>query len=130
MPLVQFNIVKGKSKEDIQQLLDLSHEVFVKSLNLPPGDRFQTVSEYEEHTLVMKDVDLGFTRDSERILVSVVSRPRPKEQKVALYKELVEAYETHLGIKPENVMINFVINDDEDWSFGFGRAQFLTGELS
>jgi hypothetical protein len=26
-------------------------------------------------------------------------------------------------------MVSFVENTDEDWSFGHGRAQFLTGEL-
>jgi hypothetical protein len=25
--------------------------------------------------------------------------------------------------------VNFVTNADEDWSFGAGRAQFLTGDL-
>jgi hypothetical protein len=28
-----------------------------------------------------------------------------------------------------DVMISFVQNADEDWSFGKGRAQFLSGEL-
>jgi hypothetical protein len=27
-------------------------------------------------------------------------------------------------------MMNFVTATDEDWSFGLGRAQFLTKELS
>jgi len=26
-------------------------------------------------------------------------------------------------------MVTLVENSDEDWSFGHGRAQFLTGEL-
>jgi hypothetical protein len=25
--------------------------------------------------------------------------------------------------------VSITDNDDEDWSFGYGRAQFLTGEL-
>jgi len=27
------------------------------------------------------------------------------------------------------VVVSFVENGDEDWSFGLGRAQFLTGDL-
>jgi hypothetical protein len=27
------------------------------------------------------------------------------------------------------VVVSFVTNADEDWSFGAGRAQFLTGDL-
>ncbi|MGL5687640.1 MAG: tautomerase family protein, partial [Weissella cibaria] len=30
---------------------------------------------------------------------------------------------------PQDVMINLVSNTDEDWSFGLGKAQFLTGDL-
>jgi hypothetical protein len=26
-------------------------------------------------------------------------------------------------------VVSFVENGDEDWSFGLGRAQFLTGDL-
>jgi hypothetical protein len=37
---------------------------------------------------------------------------------------------TRCGISPDDVMVNFATNADEDWSFGAGRAQFLTGELS
>jgi 4-oxalocrotonate tautomerase len=27
-------------------------------------------------------------------------------------------------------MVSVTENTDEDWSFGYGRAQFLTGELA
>ena len=33
------------------------------------------------------------------------------------------------GIPPSDVMVTVVENTDEGWSFGRGRAQFLTGEL-
>jgi hypothetical protein len=33
------------------------------------------------------------------------------------------------GIPPSDVVVSIVTNSDEDWSFGNGRAQFLTGEL-
>jgi hypothetical protein len=46
------------------------------------------------------------------------------------YRLLVERLATHCGIAPDDVIVNFVTNADEDWSFGAGRAQFLTGELS
>ena len=37
--------------------------------------------------------------------------------------------ERSCGIKPTDVMVSIVENTHADWSFGFGRAQFLTGEL-
>ena len=49
--------------------------------------------------------------------------------KQAFYRSLVEKLGVACGIAPSDVIITFVTNTDEDWSFGFGRAQFLTGEL-
>jgi hypothetical protein len=47
----------------------------------------------------------------------------------AFYKMLVEKLEAVCGNAPGDVVVTFVTNMDEDWSFGLGRAQFLTGEL-
>jgi hypothetical protein len=41
----------------------------------------------------------------------------------------VQKLEAECGISPSDVVVTFVTNNDEDWSFGFGRTQFLTGEL-
>ena len=45
------------------------------------------------------------------------------------HRLLVEELERSCGVAPSDVMISMVENSDEDWSFGLGRAQFLTGEL-
>jgi hypothetical protein len=37
--------------------------------------------------------------------------------------------EKSCAIPPFDVVISVFSNADEDWSFGLGRAQFLTGEL-
>jgi malonate semialdehyde decarboxylase len=33
------------------------------------------------------------------------------------------------GIEQNDIVVSLVANSDADWSFGNGRAQFLTGEL-
>jgi hypothetical protein len=45
------------------------------------------------------------------------------------YRLLVEALQAKCAIAPSDVVVSMVANTDEDWSFGHGRAQFLTGEL-
>ena len=42
---------------------------------------------------------------------------------------LVEKLEAACGISPDDVMVSITVTRDEDWSFGKGRARFLTGEL-
>src|SRR6267378_1389726 len=64
------------------------------------------------------------------VLLQVTSRPRSREMKENFYRLLVERLATRCGISPDDVIVNCVTNADEDWSFGAGRAQFLTGELS
>lgn len=34
------------------------------------------------------------------------------------------------GLDPADLIVSITENNDEDWSFGYGWAQFLTGELS
>ena len=75
------------------------------------------------------DTGLGIPRTKLFVLLEVVSRPRSRTAKVAFYEDLCTALRLRCGIAPSDVMITFVENGDEDWSFGNGRAPFLTGEL-
>ena len=45
------------------------------------------------------------------------------------YEALCGSLESECDMSPDDVMVSFTQNGDEDWSFGGGRAQFLTGEL-
>ncbi len=129
MPLVFFDVIKGKTETELKQILDVAHEVFVETLDIPDGDRYQILRQHEPFEMVIKDTGLGFERSHNVIVLTVVSRPRDESMKTALYKRLVEELETKCHIQSNDVMISFSINEDADWSFGFGRAQFLTGEL-
>ncbi|EOL41687.1 hypothetical protein RV11_GL002791 [Enterococcus phoeniculicola] len=130
MPLIKFDMIKGRTPEEITKILDVSHKVFVEALNIPEGDRYQIVTQHEPYEMILKDTGLGFERTTNAILLTVISRPRTVLQKTQLYASLQKAFQQELGMIPEDLMINFVINDDEDWSFAYGRAQFLTNELS
>jgi hypothetical protein len=35
-----------------------------------------------------------------------------------------------VGVAGEDVFLGYVENSASDWSFGFGRAQYVTGELA
>ncbi len=79
--------------------------------------------------MIMEDTGLDIPRTSSFVFVQVTTRPRSREMKEAFFKLAVEEMEKSCGIAPTDVMINMVTCTDEDWSFGLGRAQFLTGEL-
>ena len=60
----------------------------------------------------------------------MVSRRRPREFKERFYKLLAGNLAERCGLDPADLVVSITENDDEDWSFGHGRAQFLTGELT
>lgn len=129
MPLLRFDIIEGRTEEEVIRLLDVAHAAVVQALGIPERDRYQVVNQHKKYEIVALDTGLGFERTDNFVLVSVTSNKRTLGLKQALYKNLTDEFEKELGISPEDVMINFVENTDEDWSFGKGVAQFITKDL-
>lgn len=129
MPMIHFDLLKGRTPDELRQLLAVAHEVVVEVLAVPEGDRYQLIHQHEPYEMVIKDTGLGFSRSENVVVISIFSKERSETQKTVLYRRLVEELHTRCGIEPKDVMIAFFINGEADWSFGFGRAQFLTGEL-
>src|SRR6266850_7598083 len=130
MPLLRFDLIEGRSESELKKILDVTHEVLLETLQVPKHDRYQVVHEHKRSRIVIEDTGLGFVRSDQVLLLQVTSRPRSREMKENFYRLVVERLATRCGISPDDVIVNFVTNADEEGSFGAGRAQFLTGELS
>ena len=129
MPLLRFDVYEGRSDEELNAVLDAVHRVMVDTFKVPERDRYQVVHEHRPATFIMEDTGLDIARTNRFIFIQVTTRARTRDMKEAFYKGVVEALEQKCSIAPSDVMMNFVTCGDEDWSFGLGRAQFLTGEL-
>jgi len=129
MPLLCFDLIQVRSEKQIDMILDVTHEVLVKSFNVPQRDRYQIVREHAPSRMIIDDTGLGIARTPNMLVLQVTTRPRSRAMKQAFYSSLVERLAERCGISPSDVVVTFVTNTDEDWSFGLGRAQFLTGEL-
>lgn len=129
MPLLHFHLVEGRSDSEIKTLLDAAHEAMLEAFKVPRGDRYQIVSEHKPSRMIVEDTGLDIPRTGNVVLLQVFSRPRGEEANALFYRLLVERLEADCGIAPSDVMISVVENEDAHWSFGYGRAQFLTGEL-
>ena len=99
------------------------------AFNVPPRDRYQIVQEHPRSHMIIEDTGLGMERSEKLVVVQVITRGRKKKQKESFYRLLCEALQRACGIPPTDVIVTMVENRDEDWSFGLGHAQFLTGEL-
>lgn len=61
--------------------------------------------------------------------MQIFQQGRDKAKKQGFYKALAEALEAQCGLDPKQLIITCSANEQEDWSFGEGRAQFLDGGL-
>lgn len=129
MPLMKIDMLKGRQPAEIQQILDIAYQVMLRDFEAPVGDRYQIVTQHDPQEMAILDTGLGFKRTDQVLVFSLTTRPRTRKQKQAFYHDLVAELHQKLAIRPEDVMINLTVNSDEDWSFGNGQAQFLTGEL-
>ncbi len=129
MPMVRIDLMHGRNPASIKKLCDAVHAAVLEAFDVPAGDRYQIVHEHSAHTLIIEDTGLGIDRSEKVVVISVVSRPRGEDAKVAFYRIVCERLQQDCGIAPSDVVINISTNSDADWSFGYGRAQFLTGEL-
>jgi len=129
MPLLNIHLVKGRRQNEVAELQQVIHEAMVEAFQVPVRDRYQIVTEHAPSHLVMEDTGLGFERTEQRVLIHITTRPRSQDMKQAFYRLVTRGLAERCGVAPQDVMFSVIENSDADWSFGFGEAQFLTGDL-
>lgn len=129
MPLLHFHVVEGRSDTEVKAMLDAAHEAMLEIFDVPRGDRYQIVSEHKKTHLIVEDTGLNIPRTDKVLVLQMFSRPRGEEKNAAFYRRLTERLQEECNMMPSDVMVSVVENEDSHWSFGHGRAQFLTGEL-
>ncbi|KAI1629997.1 Tautomerase/MIF superfamily [Exophiala viscosa] len=130
MPLVKIDMIKGvRSPEEIKKVADVVQDVMLSTFNAPPRDRYQIVTQHEPYELICEDTNLGLARTENLVIIQIFQQGRNTATKQATYKELARKLEAECGVKGNDLIISCAQNTKEDWSFGNGVAQFLTGEL-
>jgi phenylpyruvate tautomerase PptA (4-oxalocrotonate tautomerase family) len=129
MPLLQFHVFEGRNDKELAALLDAAHRAVLDTFHVPERDRYQIVHQHKRSHVRFEDTGLGIERTDKFVLVHISTQRHPAEQKAAFYANLCTELERSCGIKSSDVMVSIVENTVADWSFGLGRAQFLTGEL-
>lgn len=129
MPLLRFDLIEGRSDGELKALLDAAHRAMLAAFKVPVRDRYQLVHEHPPSRMIIEDTGLDIPRTEKVVFLQVTSRPRSRAEKEAFYRLLCEELQSSCGIAPSDIVVSIIENTDEDWSFGQGRAQFLTGEL-
>ena len=129
MPLLRIDLIEGRTDAELKALLDALHAAMLAAFKVPERDRYQIVHEHPPTRMIVEDTGLGIPRTDKVVVLQVITRWRGREAKENFYRLVCEHLERDCGISPSDVVICLVENSDEDWSFGLGGAQFLTGDL-
>jgi phenylpyruvate tautomerase PptA (4-oxalocrotonate tautomerase family) len=129
MPLLRIDVIEGRSAAELKELLDAIHCATLAAFRVPERDRYQIVHQHPAAEMRIEDTGLGIPRTDQIVMVQVTTRPRSRLEKQTFYELLCAELLRRCAVKASDVAISITQNTDEDWSFGYGRAQFITGEL-
>jgi len=130
VPLVRIDVNEGRSAEDLQQLSRGIHDAILAEYAIPERDYFHILTEHPAGQITAQDAGLGFARSSGVVMIQIFTQGgRSQEAKQRLFARVAEKLQ-EAGVSGEDVFIGYVENTAGDWSFGFGRAQYVTGELA
>lgn len=129
MPLVRIDVIEGRSDAEIRQLADVVQNVMEEHFAAPKGDPYQIIHEHKPGRVIALDTGLGFERSDRVAIVQVTQQARSTAQKQAMYRALADRLDAVCGLAPTDLVVSVVENTRADWSFGYGRAQFLEGDL-
>jgi len=125
MPLVQIHLLQGKPIEFRRRIGEIVYETMVDTINVPPKDNFQIITEHDENGLIYDPEYLDIQRTDEIVIIQItLNEGRTVKLKKAFYKRLTERLQSLLGIRVEDVFISLVEVKKENWSFGNGVAQY------
>lgn len=130
MPLVRIDVNEGWPAGEVARVGEMIHAAIVEEYRIPVRDLFHIVTEHPVGQLVAQDAGLGFERGNGVVMIQIFTQAgRAQRAKSALFARIAERL-AEVGVAGEDVFIGYVENGAGDWSFGFGRAQYVTGELS
>ena len=129
MPLVRIDVNQGRTPEQLQALSRCIHDAIVAEYGIPERDYFHVLTEHPAGQILAQDAGLGFERTPDVVMLQIFTQAgRSQEAKQSLFAAVADRLAA-VGVAGEDVFIGYVENTAGDWSFGFGRAQYVTGEL-
>jgi phenylpyruvate tautomerase PptA (4-oxalocrotonate tautomerase family) len=125
MPLVRIAYMKDKPEGFGKKVGAIVYQTMLDTINVPPKDNFQLISEHDPGTLVYDPEYLDIPRTDGVIFIQItLNEGRSVELKKAFYSALAERLNHELGVRIQDVFISLVEVKKENWSFGNGVAQY------
>lgn len=125
MPFVRIDLGKQYPEGVAQKIGDIVYEVMLKHINVPADDKFQVITRHDANELVVPKSYLGIEYSQGIIFIQVtLNEGRTTELKKKFYRAICDGVVEKLNIRPEDIVINLVEVNKENWSFGHGEMQY------
>ncbi len=125
MPLVRIDLSKKHSESFAHQVGNIVYQVMREQINVPEDDKFQIITRHEQTEFNIPKSYLGIEYSEGIIFIqATISFGRSTDLKKNLYKAICEALVQSLKVRPQDVFINLIEVNKENWSFGNGEMQY------
>jgi 4-oxalocrotonate tautomerase len=125
MPLVRIDLLEGKTPEYRQQVGQVVYDAMLEALGVPKNDRFQVITQHSKAGLQFDRAYLGIERSDDCVFLQItLNAGRTLDAKKRFYKAVADGLHEKLKLRREDVFINLVEVQKENWSFGNGEAQY------
>ncbi len=126
MPLARISLPRSTGNDVLRAISDTIYEAMITVAGVPRHDKFQIVSRHEADELIYpEDGFLGIRYSANIVFIQVTwNSGRSTDVKKAFYRAVADGIHAATGIRKEDVIINLVEVQRENWSFGNGDMQY------
>jgi phenylpyruvate tautomerase PptA (4-oxalocrotonate tautomerase family) len=125
MPFVRIDLSKKHPEGFAQQVGEIVYEVMTTHINVPKDDKFQVITKHDSQELVAPKSYLGIEYSKDIIFIQVtLNEGRTTDLKKKFYKAICEGLVERLKVRPQDIVINLIEVNKENWSFGNGEMQY------
>ena len=126
MPFVRIDLSSEQSAEVVRTISEVVYEAMMEFANVPRNDKFQVITRHARDELVYPaEGYLGVSYSPDIVFIQITwNAGRTTEVKKAFYRAIADNIHAKAGLRKEDIFINLVSVEREDWSFGNGEMQY------
>lgn len=126
MPLARIDLSKDAPPERVRVVSEAIYRAMVEVANVPLHDKFQVITRHAHDEIIYPEegyLGLNYTRDLIIIQITWVSG-RSVDVKKKFFRRIADEIHEKAHVRKEDIWINLVDTNREDWSFGDGEMQY------
>lgn len=125
MPLVRIDIAKHHPAGFGRAVGDIVYRAMLSEISVPADDKFQIISTHEADEMNIPTSFMGIEYSPGIVFIQItLNQGRTTELKKKFYQRIANDLSAELGMRKQDVFINLIEVNKENWSFGNGEMQF------